>query len=68
MQNVDTCGSCDSYTVITKYSKDDQERADAQKSKSEHLKKSYDCMNYDLVVFPEVKNKAKEIVWVLPPL
>lgn len=68
---VDTCGSCDSYTIITKYSKDEQERVDAQKSKLEHIEKAdlhYDCMNYDLVVLPKEKNKAKEIAWVLPPL
>ena len=68
---VDTCGSCDSFTIITKYSKDEEEKKNAQELKSELLEKAdlhYDCCNYDLVVLPKEKNIRKEIAWVLPPV
>lgn len=68
---VDTCGLCDGYSMIVKYSKDDQEKENAKAEKAEHIRQAdehYDCINYDLKILPKEKNSARERNWVLPPV
>lgn len=68
---VDTCGLCDGYSILIKYSKDDKEREEAKLSKSEHVETAdqhYDCINYDLTILPGEKNKPRQHGWTLPPL
>lgn len=58
---VDTCGMCDAYLMITKYSKDEKEKENAQRLKREHVRKAdehYDSINYDFK--KSVKEKKKE--------
>lgn len=68
---VDTCGLCDGYSMIIKYSKDDKEKEDAKVEKAAHIEQAdehYDCINYDLKILPKEKNNAKELSWALPPV
>lgn len=68
---VDTCGFCDGYFILNKYSKDDVEKEEAKLSKSKHLETAdqhYNCINYDLTVLPVEKNNQRESGWTLPPL
>jgi hypothetical protein len=37
---VDTCGKCDSLLIIIKYTKDEEEKASAEKVKTDHVKKA----------------------------
>lgn len=68
---VDTCGLCDGYSIIIKYTKEDQEKEDARVLKAEHIQKAdqhYDCINYDLKILPKEKNTRRGRAWVLPPV
>lgn len=68
---VDTCGRCDSLSVIIKYTKDDEEKASAEKLKADHVKKAdehYDCIRFDLNTLLELKNKPSESSWAIPPM
>lgn len=68
---VDTCSLCDGYSIITKYAKDEDEKKDAQRLKSEHVEKAdqhYDCINYDLKTFLKEKNIRNGHAWELPPI
>lgn len=67
---VDTCGKCDSFSIIIKYSKDEDERISARDLKSAHIDKAdqhYDFIHFDLNVLPKDKNERSRRRWVLPP-
>lgn len=68
---VDSCGRCDSFSIIIKYSRDEDERKSARELKLQHLDRAdahYDCIHFDLKVLPTRKNKDQGLPWILPQL
>lgn len=69
---VDTCGYCDSLSVIIKYTKDEEEKETTERLKAEHVRKAdqhYDCINFDLTILPKSKlNSQNEFACTFPPL
>lgn len=68
---VDSCGRCDSFSIIIKHSSDEDEKESARELKLQHIDKAdahYDSIHFDLRILPKRKNKEIARPWMLPPL
>ena len=67
----DTCGKCDSFLIIKKYSQNEEEIANAQRLRDSHIQQAeenYACFRFDMNVLPNQKNVAHTIPWRIPPV
>lgn len=67
----DTCGRCDAFAVIIKYSNDADETAAAKRLREAHwdeAKLQYDCNFYDFNILHKNKNQKGMEDWPVPPI
>lgn len=66
---VDTCGKCDSFSIIKRFSNDEDEVQQAERMRQEHLAKAdlhYKTLQFDLNELPKLRNRDNAD-WRMPP-